>query len=312
MRPTRLKLAELERRCQKPDHRRVGNLFARRVARPLALRVTWIVQPYGISAHTATLCAWAIGLAAAVAFGWGSIGGWLAGAVLLQTWYLLDHVDGQLARLRGAASLDGTQLDYLMHHTINLTVPYGIGYGLFVATDRRVWLLVGLTWGIALLLIGLEHDARYKSFIQRLKRVKGELRAIGGGGGRPEPPPKVPRHVVPLSLWLARKSCEPHVLLNLLSVLALVMWLSGDERLVMARFLSPALSVTATLLATATLFRSVKQERAEHEFAAWYRVGEEEALVFDDGWWHVQSPQSGHSHQPASTKVDRSSGRLDR
>jgi hypothetical protein len=104
--------------------------------------------------------------------------------VLLQLWYLLDHVDGQLARLRGTASLDGVQLDYLMHHTLNLLVPLGVGCGLFAATAQPLWAVGGLLWAVSSLLITLHHDARYKAFIQRLKRLRGQLRVHGGGGGR--------------------------------------------------------------------------------------------------------------------------------
>ncbi|MBN2295071.1 MAG: hypothetical protein JXM70_21765, partial [Pirellulales bacterium] len=90
-------LEELERICQKPDHRRLGNWMARRLSRPTALRVTWLIVPWGISANAATLLAWAVGMASAAAFAMGSPGWWLLAAALLQLWYLLDHVDGQLA-----------------------------------------------------------------------------------------------------------------------------------------------------------------------------------------------------------------------
>ncbi len=51
----RVSLDDLERRCQKPEHRRVGNWMARRISRPAALRVTHVVAPWGISANTAPL-----------------------------------------------------------------------------------------------------------------------------------------------------------------------------------------------------------------------------------------------------------------
>ncbi|HEX2518975.1 MAG TPA: CDP-alcohol phosphatidyltransferase family protein, partial [Castellaniella sp.] len=182
---TRPSLIELEQRCQKPDHRRIGNWMARRVARPLALRITWIILPMGLSAHAATLICWLVGLCAVAAFAGGSPGGWFAGALLLQVWYMLDHVDGQLARYRSTASLDGVELDYLMHHSLNLLVPLGTGSGLAIELCDPVWAGCGLAWGMGLLFIGLLHDARYKAFIQRLKRVQGELLLIGGGGARP-------------------------------------------------------------------------------------------------------------------------------
>lgn len=134
-------------RCQKPGYRRIGNWFARRVSRPLALHVTWILLPTGISAHAVTFVAWTCTVAAAVAFGCGGNIGWLAGAGLLQLWYLLDHVDGQIARYRERESLDGVQLDYLMHHTVDILIPCGLGFGLFQANDSRGWLVAGLTLG---------------------------------------------------------------------------------------------------------------------------------------------------------------------
>ena len=116
-----------------------------------ALRVTRVVAPWGVSANMATLAAWGCGVAAAAAFGWGTVWRVARRRRLLQLWYLLDHVDGQLARLRGTASLDGVQLDYLMHHTVNLLVPLGVGFGLFARGREPLWLLAGLVWGVSLL-----------------------------------------------------------------------------------------------------------------------------------------------------------------
>ncbi|MHC4402761.1 MAG: CDP-alcohol phosphatidyltransferase family protein [Planctomycetota bacterium] len=242
----RISLAELERRCQKPDHRRLGNWLARRISRPAALRITRVVAPWGVSANAATLAAWGCGLAAAVAFGWGTAWGWLLGAGLLQVWYLLDHVDGQLARLHGTASLDGTQLDYLMHHTVNLTVPLGVGFGLFARTAEPLWMLGGLVWGLALLVITLQHDARSKAFFRRLKRVRGKLEVVGGGGGRPLPQPPIPRSPLRLAAWTARKSCETHVVMTVLLAVAVAQQAIGDVGLIAGRFY---LAITAPLAA---------------------------------------------------------------
>ena len=295
----RIPLAELERRCQKPDHRRIGNWMARRITRPAALRITRIVAPWGLSANAATLAAWGCGVAAAAAFGWGTAWGWLVGAALLQLWYLLDHVDGQLARLRGTASLDGVQLDYLMHHTVNLLVPVGVGFGLFARTAEPLWLLGGLAWGVSLLLITLQHDARYKAFARRLKRVRGELRVWGGGGARPAPQPPIPRKPLPLAAWTARKACETHVIMNVLSLLALGQLALGDAALVAGRVYLVIIALVGAATAAGTIVRSGRRQSAEQEFAAWYRVPPGYELVFRDGWWLVQ-PQE--NKEPGKTE----------
>ncbi len=292
----RIRFDDLESRCQKPDHRRIGNWMARRISRPAALRITRIIAPWGVPANAATLAAWGCGLAAAAAFGWGTTWAWLAGAGLLQVWYLLDHVDGQLARLRGTASLDGVQLDYLMHHTVNLLLPLGVGFGLSARGAQPLWLLGGLAWGVSLLLITLQHDARYKAFVRRLKRVRGQLHVRGGGGGQPMRQPPIPRSPGRLAAWTLRKACETHVIMNVLSLLAVLQLVLGDAELLAGRLYLTLAAPIAAVTAAATIIRSQRAQSAEREFAAWYRVPPGFEITFSDGWWLVQpSEQDGPS-----------------
>lgn len=291
----RIPLSQLERCCQKPDHRRLGNWMARRVSRPAALRITRVVAPWGVSANLATLVAWAGGMAAAAAFGWGTVWGWVLGAVMLQLWFLLDHVDGQLARFRGTASLDGAQLDYLMHHTINLLVPLGVGWGLFAASAEPLWLAAAAVWAVSSLLITLHHDARYKAFVRRLKRLRGRLEVHGGGGGRPTAQPPLPRRPLRLLAWTARKACEMHVVLNVLALIALGQLLAGDGQLLLGRIYLALTAPTAAAVAGWTIFRSQQSGSAEREFAAWYRVPPGHELIFSDGWWIVQPAEDGEA-----------------
>jgi hypothetical protein len=279
-------LAELERRCQKPDHRVVGNWMARRVTRPLALRVTWLILPTGLSAGAATLLALSAAVASAVAFGWGSTWGALAGAALLQLWYLLDHVDGQLARYRGTESLDGAQLDYLMHHLVNVLVPFGLGWGL-ARQGHVAWILAGLAQGLGMLLICLCHDTRYKAFFKRLKRVRGELTVAGGGGERPVPPPPFPRRWNALPRYAARKACEIHVVMNCLSALAVVGLCWDEIGLAMLRGYLALMAPLALTCATAMIVQSMHQSAAEREFKRWFRPPTGHVPVYENGWWHV-------------------------
>jgi len=283
--PTR-NFAEFARRCHKPDHDRIGNWMARRISRPAALRITWVVASWGVTANMATLAAWACGLAAAACFSGGSAGWWLAGAGLLQLWYLLDHVDGQLARLWGVASLDGAQLDYVMHHTINLLIPLGVGQGLAHATGQSAWSMAGLAWGLGLLLIGLQDDARYKAFILRLKRLEGELLVRGGGGFKAVPQPPVPRQLWGLARWAVHKCCEIHVVMNVLTVLALVALATGGGWIV-ARAVLVVLVGAAVLLAGWTIVRSQAQQAVEQEFARWFHLPADRDLIYRNGWWMV-------------------------
>jgi CDP-alcohol phosphatidyltransferase-like enzyme len=284
---SRLPLADLERRCQKPDYRRVGNWMARRVSRPLALRVTWVVQSWGISAHATTGLAGLLALGAAISFGCGPVAGWLAAALLLQLWYLLDHVDGQLARLHGASSLDGVQLDYLMHHAVNLLVPWGVGFGLAGPQRDPVWLVLGLAWSLGLLLIGIINDTRYKAFIARLKEVEGEL-SVAGGGSRCEPSAPLSHRPLRLLVHMIRKACEIHVVMNALTLIAVTEWVLDDTRLMLGRGYLVLMAPLSLMLVGASILRSLSRGDCEREFAAWYRVPSGCSLTLSAGRWKVE------------------------
>lgn len=280
---------EFERRCQKPDYKRIGNFMARRIARPLALRITWVLAPIGISAHAMTFISLGVAIAAALVLALGSVWSILAGALLLQLWYLLDHVDGQLARFAQKETLDGAALDYLMHHLVNLMIPLGLGWGLYRQSSVAWWMLAGVASGMSLLAIGLVHDVRYKAITKRLKRVRGELRVIGGGGAKPAAQPPIPREPKRLAMWLARKLCEVHVVMNLLTLVGLVALLFADELLLGGKLLLGGLAVLSLLLAGFELTRGLARASAEREFSAWYAPPADSTLIFEDGWWKVVS-----------------------
>lgn len=286
-------------RCQKPDHTRIGSWMARKIARPAALRVTWLIAPWGISAHAVTLSAWSTALAGVAALGWGTTGGWLLAAALLQTWYLLDHVDGQLARWHGAVSLDGAQLDYLMHHSVQLLLPCGVGWGLFVRSAEPAWLLVGGVWGVCRLLIGLFEDTQFKAFEQRWKRLIGTLELVGGGGGRPAPhqPPAASRW---RQLgWLLRKSGEAHVVMNAITLWAAAMLAIGPRGWLPVQLYAAAMAVLSATFFCRDLLRGLADERAERSFAAWFRPAEGHALTYENGWWHTRPGQDGQVSETA-------------
>ena len=269
--------------------------MVRRLIRPAALRVTWVVAPWGVSANAATLAAWACGIAASLSYAAGGTAGWVLGSLLLQVWYLLDHVDGQLARYHGTASLDGVQLDYLMHHSVNVLVPLGIGWGLFATSGNSIWMLCGVGWAMALLLLSVHHDARYKAFNQRLKRLHGTLQVHGGGGGRPQAQPPIPKGWLRRTAWAARKSSEMHVIMNLLALVAATTLALRDTSLVVAQLYAALAAPLALFIAIWTIVRSHLQQSAETEFAAWYRVPPNHAMVFRDGWWMCEDGQNSQT-----------------
>ena len=267
-RPT---LVELRGRVQKARHREIGNWLARRVGRPSAVYGTWLAVRLGVSAHQVTTAALLASLAAALAIATGSRPGFIGGVVLAHLAFWLDHVDGQVARWRGTASLAGVYFDYLMHHAASLMLGFGLGYGLAARTGDSRWAAAGFAIAAGWAFLSLHNDCRYKAFFQKLKREALTYRVDGGAGGQPEPPAPWPRRGRGLLTWPAYKLCEPHsVLIGLTAMAALAIaapptWLATWRTAVLA------MALMAPTLAAGRAARAIARGSVDDEFDRWFR-----------------------------------------
>jgi hypothetical protein len=264
-------LAELRARAHKGRHREIGNWLARRVARPSAIYGTWAAVRLGLSAHQVTLAATLASIASAIAIGSGTRLGFVVGVLLAHLAFWLDHVDGQVARWRGTAGLDGVYLDYLMHHASGLALGFALGHGLALRSGDPAWSVAGFAIALGWSFLSLQNDCRYKAFLQRLKASSGSYRVDGGAGGRPAPPAPWPRRGLGRLTWPAFKACEPHVVLMGLTGLAGLSLIDPALWLHSWRWSVRGMAVLAPTLAVARIARAVAVDAVEAEFARWFR-----------------------------------------
>ena len=135
---------EALRSAQKPS--RGTAAYSRLVNRPAGRFVAAVTHvlgltPNGATAISATLSATGLLLLASLPPSW-----WLAVsvAVLLAAGYVMDSVDGQLARLRGSGTLSGEYLDHTVDcvKTATLHLAVLISWYRFPPVEERAWLLV--------------------------------------------------------------------------------------------------------------------------------------------------------------------------
>jgi hypothetical protein len=267
-RPT---LEELRARVHKDRHREIGNWLARHWARPTAVYGTWLAVRLGLTARQVTLTALVTSLASAAAIGTGTPGGFVAGVVLGHLAFWLDRVDGQVARWRGSASLEGVYLDYLMHHAANLALGYALGHGLAVRTGDPRWSVAGFAVALGWAGLSLHNDCRYKAFFQRLKRESRAFRVEGGSGDRPAPPASWPSRGRGVFTWPAYKACEPHAVLLGLTGLAAAAIVAPGLWIVLWRSGTVMMAALAPLLAFARAARAISGSSVEDEFDRWFR-----------------------------------------
>ncbi len=107
-------------------------------------RVTPYLARLPVTANQITVVALLVGLAAAWAVSIPDPAWIFAGAVVFSLSYLLDHCDGEVARLKNQASAFGAQLDSFADWILHAAFFAGLGYGHTLRTDQGIWLWLGL------------------------------------------------------------------------------------------------------------------------------------------------------------------------
>ena len=135
------RIAEAYGRTRKPN----DLLWNRYVARPLAAVLLVPLERTSITPNQVTLATLAVFTAAA-----GTIAcvpswrGLLVGVGILEFAYVLDCVDGQLARLRGTSTPVGAHLDFLMDELKAFLLVPAVGLRLWRGDGQPLWLLEAL------------------------------------------------------------------------------------------------------------------------------------------------------------------------
>ncbi len=132
---------EIYRQSQKPK-----DIFWNTwVSRPPAAVVVGALEHSSVTPNQVTFASLGVfAIAAAVLVGWRTWGGLVAAALLMQASYVLDCVDGQLARYKGMASPVGALLDFLMDEVKAFLLVGASSVRLWLQTEEPFWLLLGV------------------------------------------------------------------------------------------------------------------------------------------------------------------------
>jgi phosphatidylglycerophosphate synthase len=134
-------VADVYRRTRKPK-----DIFWNRfVARPAAAVVLVPLQRSPVTPNQVTFASLAVfAVAAGVLVAVPGWSGLLIAVVVLELSYVLDCVDGQLARLRGTSSPVGAHLDFLMDELKAFLLVAATGIRLWLPDREAPWLIEAL------------------------------------------------------------------------------------------------------------------------------------------------------------------------
>lgn len=138
-------IAQLRERLQGP-RRPHDTFYGRHVMRKLSIYLTGALSKTAIRPEAVT--AFSIGAGALGALSL-SKGQWFLGILLVNLWYLLDHVDGELARFREEVSVTGLYFDTITNAIVPPLTFWGLGVGLWEIGGSVTWLWMGVTGAYA-------------------------------------------------------------------------------------------------------------------------------------------------------------------
>lgn len=224
-------LHELNKKCQKPNYKTKGNWMVRHILRDLALPITRLLLHTKITANQVTLIAVLTGLFSGIFLTFKSDFAFLCGVLLLQLWYLLDHVDGQIARYRETACLSGRFFDFVMHHLIHGIILFSLGVYFFRYTDNFFFVVFGFIGSIATFCFNMIYDVQAKTFMEVLSNSHSvEKKSSSAEVSQPKTADENSGKAKIIFSWV-HKSFEIHVMMNILTICAILQFfISFDFR----------------------------------------------------------------------------------
>ncbi len=260
-------LKELNQKVQKPRYKEVGNWMVRHFERDAALYITWALLHTKITANQVTFLSIMIGLLSALVFMIPTPAGFFWGAVILQLWYLFDHVDGQVARYRGTSSITGIYFDYITHYVVHSSVFLGISAAAFLKQGNPLFIFLGAVAALFMAFVSMFFDAKYKALYAWLEKGKHSINWEAGSGDfrRSETADKVattnPLKKVFVFLY---KLTEIHIVLNILTVLGIAgLWLNEFP---FAEIVTVFYALLLPFIFTARVFYTIKNQQLDREY----------------------------------------------
>ena len=150
--------------------------YARHIHLRISIYITWVLLHTPVSANHVTFTLFVVGLIAACFFSLGQPWMTLGGAILLQVRYVLDSVDGEIARYRKTFSTTGEYLDFIEHYVTGGLVFFALGVGLHRQFGGTIPIYLGFFSSFGFVLVNILYDGKGKyllhHIIERIDRLK--------------------------------------------------------------------------------------------------------------------------------------------
>ena len=147
-------ISDLRKICQSPVKGKDGE-FCDIWYRPISIYLTKLLLYTSITSNQVTMLSILFGMLGGILMIFSTSLWDILGVLLLQLFWILDFVDGEVARYRKSGSLTGEYFDFMAHYIVWPTYLMGMSFGAY-ADVKEVWIF--LFGFLAVLSITLEKD----------------------------------------------------------------------------------------------------------------------------------------------------------
>ncbi len=253
-------IQELRKICQFP-RREYDTWHGKHVCRKFSIYITRIALSLGISANIVTLIFFMIGILACFFLMLGTILGFLMGALTLQFWYLIDHVDGEVARYRKQVTVTGVYFDKMAHYLVNATIFFSLGWGVYKNIEMLHSIAIGFVAGISTVLISASDELRDSSILQKAAVTKIDISFKKLQGEETSPVKK--KSVIKLLFSFIHKLCTFPTVTNIITLVVIVEILAIENILYWLVFVY---AVLATFVWMTQLAFTVKNKNVDRKW----------------------------------------------
>lgn len=133
------------REIYRQSKKKRDNFWTEWISRPPAAVLVWMLKGTSVTPNQVSFCAIAVaGAGCATLIFWRTWLGLVVAGLVLQLAYIIDCVDGQLARLKSMSSPVGALLDFMLDEVKAFMVIAAAAARLYLQTQDARWLLFGL------------------------------------------------------------------------------------------------------------------------------------------------------------------------
>ncbi len=275
-------IAELRNICQTTAKKDVSNVYMRYVSRFFSIYLTRLILPLPVTPNQVSFAMIVTGVFATFFFLSSSRLMFLAGAFLLQLWYIIDCMDGEVARYRlyqksktvvtdkRQSGMSGKYYDVINHYIINLLVPAMIGVGLFELTGSRSYILLGIFGSLGQVLTLAMHDGGHRITIDKLMKYR-TVRISGEICADPEGPMSRSQGKRSIAHWIfmiVHYTMTYPTVMNLVAVAAILEFLlpGGHWRILFLWYLTLGSAVVTATIITRIISRNILDEDFKQNF----------------------------------------------